>query len=136
MLSSLRRCAMTLTRMNTSKVKVTQDQRSQYLENIQVTNQTTGISYFPILDQWQCTILVSFKVLVRLREKQNVLKKIVVLLTALLKLTVSETLAPSQSVNSDIGLFTLCSMTSHFVYQVKDVKCGNLFKANVFNQAF
>jgi len=39
MLSSLRRCAVTLTRMHTSKVKVTQDQR-------------TCISYFPILDQW------------------------------------------------------------------------------------
>jgi len=30
---------------------------------------------FPILDQWKCTILVKFNVPVRLRDKQNVLKK-------------------------------------------------------------
>ena len=30
---------------------------------------------FPILDQWKCTILVRFSVPVRLKEKQNVLKK-------------------------------------------------------------
>ena len=59
MLSSLRRCAVTLTRIHTSKVKVT-------------WYQTTCISYFPILDQRSCTILVRFNVPVRLREKQNV----------------------------------------------------------------
>ena len=59
MLSSLRRCTVTLTLIHTSKVKVT----------------TTFISYYSILDQWKCTILVRLNVPVRLREQSKCSKK-------------------------------------------------------------